>query len=268
VGVDGEPPIALGPGDTILVPHGAAQILSDQPQRDPILLSDLLAATGFDGSGTLRVGVSEGARSTVLICGLCSFDGGHPLLQALPRRIVLRSGDAIGEGWLADALRYMSYEANAGRAGGNAVIGRLADILLIQAVRAELGRSDATSGFLAALKQPAISRALQGIHKRPAEDWTIDSLAREAGISRSRFAETFNAVVGIPPARYLAEWRLEKARRMLLDTRLSVAEIAMRVGYESLPSFTRRFGKQYGIGPGSYRRQPAPEPAAELRATP
>jgi AraC-like DNA-binding protein len=68
-------------------------------------------------------------------------------------------------------------------------------------------------------------------------------------------------VVGIPPARYLAEWRLEKARRMLLDTRLSVAEIAVRVGYESLPSFTRRFGKQYGVGPGRYRRQPAPEPA-------
>src|SRR6185369_11025263 len=117
------------------------------------------------------------------ICGLCSFDGSHPLLQALPRRIVLRAADSIGEGWLADALRYMSYEANAGRPGGGAVIGRLADILLIQAVRAELNRSDATSGFLAALKQPAIGRALQGIHARPADDWTIDSLAREAGIS-------------------------------------------------------------------------------------
>jgi AraC-like DNA-binding protein len=259
VGVDGEKPIALSAGDTILVPHGAAQVLSDKPDRRPILLADLLAATGFDGSGTLRVGVAEGERSSVLICGLCSFDGSHPLLQALPRRIVLRAGDSIGEGWLADALRYMSYEANAGRPGGNAVIGRLADILLIQAVRAELNRSDATSGFLAALKQPAIGRALQGIHARPAEDWTIDSLAREAGISRSRFAESFNAVVGIPPARYLAEWRLEKARRMLLDTRLSVAEIAVRVGYESLPSFTRRFGKRYGIGPGGYRRQPAKE---------
>jgi hypothetical protein len=167
-------------------------------------LSDLLAATGFDGSGSLQVGVNEGERPTVLVCGLCSFDGSHPLLQALPSRIVLRAEDNIGEGWLADALRYMSYEANAGQPGGNAVIGRLADILLVQAVRAQLKRDESSSGFLAALRQPAIGRALQKIHAEPAADWTIDALAREAGISRSRFAESFNAVMGIPPARYLA----------------------------------------------------------------
>jgi AraC-like DNA-binding protein len=262
VGVEDEAPIMLAAGDTVLVPHGAAQVLGDRPARAPILLTDLLAATGFDGGGTLRIGVNEGQRRAVLICGLCRFDGSHPLLQALPRRIVLRAADSIGEGWLADALHYMSYEANAGRPGGNAVIGRLADILLIQAVRVELNRSDAATGFLAALKQPAIARALHEIHARPAADWTIASLARAAGISRSRFAESFNTVVGMPPARYLAEWRLEKARRMLLDTSLSVAEIAVRVGYESLPSFTRRFGKRYGIGPGGYRRRPVAEGAA------
>lgn len=246
----------LGPGDVVLIPHGAAQILSDTPGRPPMALADVLAAAKFDGSGPLSMGVRPGERFVRLICGFCRFDPGadHPLLQALPPAILVRAGESVGENWLADALRYMSYEAQGELAGGTAILDRLADIVTIQCVRTLLGRDGPGTGFIAALKDPPVARALAAIHGAPARDWTVGTLAREAGLSRSRFAELFTARLGMPAARYLMEWRLHKARRLLADTRLSVAEIAHRVGYESLPSFTRRFTRQFGVGPGRYRR--------------
>ena len=131
---------------------------------------------------------------------------------------------------------------------------RLADIVAIQAIRALLRREESDAGFLGALGEPAVARALGAVHARPGHAWTVASLAREAGLSRSRFAELFAARLGMPVARYLAEWRLQIARKILGETRLSVAQIAHSVGYESLPSFTRRFTRRYGVGPGRFRR--------------
>lgn len=249
-------PTLLSAGDVVLIPHGAEQILSDKAGRPPVPLPRILEQTKFDGSGPLSIGVRPGERFTRMICGFCRFDPGaeHPLLRALPAAILLRGGENLGENWLADALRYMSYESQSELPGAGAILDRLADIVLIQGVRSLLQSGGGESGFIAALRDHSIARALAAIHARPERDWTVDSLAREAGLSRSRFAELFTARLGMPVARYVAEWRLQKARRLLSDTRLSVAEIAHRVGYESLPSFTRRFTRQFGVGPGRFRR--------------
>lgn len=249
-------PTLMTAGDVVLIPHGAEQILSDVAGRPPMDLPQILELVKFDGSGPLSIGVRPGERFARLICGLCRFDPGadHPLLRALPAAILVRASENLGEAWLADALRYMSYESHADLPGAGAILDRLADIVLIQGVRSLLSASEGGTGFIAALRDHTLSRALAAIHARPERDWTVDLLAREAGLSRSRFAELFTARLGMPVARYLAEWRLQKARKLLSETRLSVAEIAHRVGYESLPSFTRRFTRQFGIGPGRFRR--------------
>jgi AraC-like DNA-binding protein len=249
-------PTLMTAGDVVLIPHGAEQILSDAAGRPPIDLPQILEMVKFDGSGPLSIGVRPGERFVRMICGFCRFDPGadHPLLRALPAVIMVRASENLGEAWLADALRYMSYESQSDLPGAGAILDRLADIVLIQGVRSLLSASEGGTGFIAALRDHTLSRALAAIHAKPERDWTVDLLAREAGLSRSRFAELFTARLGMPVARYLAEWRLQKARKLLSDTRLSVAEIAHRVGYESLPSFTRRFTRQFGIGPGRFRR--------------
>ncbi|MGE0153089.1 MAG: AraC family transcriptional regulator [Reyranellaceae bacterium] len=261
-------PTLLSAGDVVLIPHGAEQVLSDAAGRQPVDLPRILEAVKFDGSGPLSVGVRPGERFVRMICGFCRFDPGadHALLRALPAALLLRASETLGETWLADALRYMSYESHSDLPGAGAILDRLADIVLIQGVRALLQSAAASTGFIAALRDRNLARALAAIHAAPERDWTVEALAREAGLSRSRFAELFSVRMGMPAARYLAEWRLQKARRLLSDTRLSVAEIAHRVGYESLPSFTRRFTRQFGVGPGRFRRvglEPAtPEAAA------
>ena len=249
----------LAAGDVALVPHGAEQTLADAPGRQALELPEVFAAARFDDTGPLSLGLRPGERFCRMICGFYRFDPGadHPLIRSLPPLIVLRAAENPGENWLADALRLMSHEAQADLPGAGAILDRLADIVLVQGVRSLAQRAEGGDGVYAALSDRSLSRALAAIHAKPEADWTVEALAREAGLSRSRFAELFTARLGMPVARYLAEWRLQKARRLLGDTRLSVAEIAHRVGYESLPSFTRRFTRQFGVGPGRFRRDAA-----------
>jgi transcriptional regulator GlxA family with amidase domain len=121
------------------------------------------------------------------------------------------------------------------------------------------------AGYLAALADPQLSQALAAIHQQPGIAWTIGALARRAGMSRARFALRFGAVVGVAPIAYLTTWRLMKARALLANSTLDMAEIAARCGYASVPSFTRRFKQAVGIGPGAWRRsarsgEPVPDP--------
>ncbi|MCG8695517.1 MAG: AraC family transcriptional regulator [Minwuiales bacterium] len=250
-------PIALETGDFVFIPHGAAQVLSDAPDRAPRDLPDVLSEAGFTGAGVLRAGDPDAARPARLICGFCGFDDGadHPLLRSLPSHILIRAAEAMNYPWLGDAVRFIAYEAEGDNLGRSAIVDRLSEILFIQAVRAHAAKPDGGRDFFGGLADPNLSRALAAIHAEPAAPWTLERLAREAGLSRSRFAELFHARVGQPPAQYLADWRLQKARVLLTETRLSTAEIAHRVGYASLPSFSRLFKRRFGVGPGQYRRE-------------
>jgi len=249
-------PQQLSAGDLMVIPHGAAQILSDRPDRRAMDLPDLLARTAFDGTGPLQLGLPGEQPETRLICGFCDVDAAsrHPFLASLPRYLLLRSDDSLNSPWLADGIRFMTHEAHSGEPGHRAVLDRLAEILVIQSLRVALSSGDGSSGFLNALRHPGIGRAIAAIHRAPATGWSVTSLAREAGVSRSRFAGLFRDMVGQPPMDYVTDWRLLKARRLLTTTRLSVAEVAHQVGYASLPSFTHRFKQRFGIGPGAWRK--------------
>ena len=141
------------------------------------------------------------------------------------------------------------------RWGRQLVQNKLADSLFTMAVCEYVRRAEHPRGLLAALTDARLSRALSAVHERPGEEWTIQAMAQEAGMSRTAFAELFAATVGMPPIQYLAHWRATEARRLLRDRRFSVARIAEMTGYKSEAAFRRFFKRMEGIGPGRVRRR-------------
>jgi AraC-like DNA-binding protein len=112
----------------------------------------------------------------------------------------------------------------------------------------------AQSGWLAGLRDPLVSRALGLVHARYAEDWTTGSLAREAGLSRSAFAERFTRFLGDPPMRYLARHRMNIAANLLRNGRQNVCNVAYSIGFNSEAAFNRAFKKEFGVPPGIWRK--------------
>ena len=130
----------------------------------------------------------------------------------------------------------------------------MTEILFVQAIRDWLSRRDVASGVLKALGDQKMARALAAVHSRPDHRWTVESMAREAGLSRTVFAERFHELANTTPMQYVTAWRLEKAKSLLLESDHSVEEVAELVGYRSVAAFSRIFSRHLGMGPGALRR--------------
>jgi AraC-like DNA-binding protein len=200
-----------------------------------------------------------GGAPTSIVCGTVRF--GHPaartLVALLPRTIVIDgAGSPPPEAdWMQSTLRLIAAEGQALRPGGEAVITRLSDILVIQAIRSWIARDPAgQTGWLGALQDPRIGRAMSLVHRDPAQAWSVASLARETAMSRSAFAARFTQLVGEPVMRYVTRWRMQVALDRLREDDVSVAELATRLGYESEAAFSRAFKRNVGISPGAARR--------------
>jgi AraC-like DNA-binding protein len=173
----------------------------------------------------------------------------------LPR--VLRASDREGApgGWLSRLMEVAEAEARSPRPGGEAVLGRLSELMFVEIVRRHLETlSPNRTGWLAGLRDPHVGRALAALHARPGEPWTIDALGHEAGLSRSALAERFTALVGEPPIQYLGRWRMQVASGLLATTHDGIAAIGGRVGYASEAAFNRAFKKLVGVPPATWRR--------------
>jgi AraC-like DNA-binding protein len=141
------------------------------------------------------------------------------------------------------------------RPGGETVITRLADILVIQAIRSWIAQDpSAQTGWLGALRDKQVGRAITLIHRDPARAWTVASLAAEVAMSRSAFAARFTELVGEPPMHYVARWRMHVALASLREDGATLGELAMRLGYQSEAAFSRAFKRFIGVSPGSVRR--------------
>ena len=252
----GGPVVHLEAGDLVLVPHGAEHVLADTPDTPCRTVDEVVEAAGFTGSGTLVYGGEDQGGPARLVCGHFEYDEGftHPLLVQLPPALVVRWSQAVQGSPLEDVFRFITREVQEGRPGHQAVIHRLSEVLFVQAVRFWADDVGSHGGFLAALDDPGLARALSAIHQEPSGDWTLASLARKAAMGRTSFAERFRDVVGETPHQYLTAWRIQKARRLLEETRLSQERIALRVGYDSSASLSRAFKKVTGSPPGAYRR--------------
>ena len=228
--VEGANSCHLRPGDLALVPHG---------------------------EGHRLVGAA-GVTSTTVICGVVRFDhpAAHHLIRLLPKVIGVDVWSSPEIEWIQSTLRFMAAEARELRPGGETVITRLADILVIQAIRSWIARDPAAqTGWLGALRDQQIGRAIALVHRDPARNWTVASLAMAVGMSRSAFAARFSQLVGEPAVRYVTRWKMHAALMWLKEENAALSEIASRLGYESEAAFSRAFKRFVGISPGAARRR-------------
>jgi AraC-like DNA-binding protein len=253
IDVPGEPVRELHVGDLALVPHGRGHRLLSEPGCPAPDLFDLPRQTVSDRYEILRHG-GGGSAATVL-CGAVCFD--HPsarrLIEVLPALLVLEASPRLD--WMQSTLRLLAAEASHLRPGGDAVITRLADILVIQALRAWMEQDAAAQvGWLAALRDRQIGQALALIHRDPTQPWTLARLARAVAMSRSAFAARFTTLVGEPVMHYVTRWRMQLAYSLLQADEMPVAALAERFGYESEAAFSRAFKRVIGQSPGACRR--------------
>lgn len=251
---EGEP-IRLRQGDLALIPAGASHVISDSSDRKPVALETVLQDVGYSGSGTLIVGEGCKNAATQLMCGHFTFAEGsnHPLLRSLPSIIHVSAGLRSSTFWLDEALRLMARQMADLNPGSMAVVRRMSEIIFIETVRSSASQSAELARLIEALSDPKISRAIAAMHREVATQWTVEALANEAAMSRSRFAARFQELVGCGPLTYLAEWRLQKACAMLREGKVSVQEVAGRIGYQSPAAFTRAFANMFGESPSSFR---------------
>ena len=249
-------PIHLESGDLILIPHGAEHVLADTPDTPCRTVDEVVKAAGFTGQGALVFGGEDAGGPTRLVCGHFAFDEGlhHPLLAQLPPALVVRWDESVRDSPLEDAFRFVAREVQEARPGHEAVVQRLSEVLFVQAVRFWADHAEADEGLLAALSDPRLGGALSAMHEAPGQRWTLETLSRRAAMGRSAFAERFREVVGETPLQYLTQWRMQRAKRLLEDSHLTLERVATTVGYESAAAFSRVFKKITGSSPGAYRR--------------
>ena len=249
--------IRVHAGEVLVVAQGGAHTLASDPQLAPVPIESLLPPKGQSPLTELVCGGA--GDETLLVCGLLACDPRlcRPLLQALPplMAVPLRS-DPSGD-WIDVTVRQSLVEVNSGRAGAGAVLARLAELLFVEALRRHVeSLGSEQPGWLGALRDTNVGRALALLHREPGRDWTVDALARDAGCSRSVLAERFTHYLGLPPMRYLTRWRLAVAASALRSQDgARLARVAEDVGYASETAFNRAFKREFGHSPQRWRRQ-------------
>ena len=249
--------VRVAQGDLVIIPRGAAHDLFCGYTTDPTVLplDRVLEQSGFSGHGVLVHGGTDDARETQLICGhfaLARF-ARHLIFDRLPSYIHIRDYGSVAGGWLEATLRLIAAETGAGRLGGDLVALKLSEAIFAQALRVYIENEGPDRIGLAGFADPQISRALDAFHEAPNHDWTIEKLAREAGVSRTGFAVRFSDKMGVTPMQYLTSWRMQVACRSLIEAEMSISEAAHATGYASESALTRVFKKEVGTTPAAFR---------------
>jgi AraC-like DNA-binding protein len=247
--------VELHEGDLIMFPHGDGHRLGSDLQLAPVG-AEVLVEPSPEG-GLARINHGGGGARTRFVCGFLACDKRlcRPLLGALPRMLRVELGDGPASAWITATLRHGASETHAPRPGSDALLGRLSELLFVEAIRhytASLPQEQL--GWLAGLRDPFVGKALALLHAEPARDWEVEELARQSGLSRSALNERFNALIGEPPMQYLTGWRLALASQALASSNDAVARIAERVGYDSEAAFNRAFKREFGVPPAAWRR--------------
>jgi AraC-like DNA-binding protein len=252
----GHPPIRLREGDLIAFPQGDAHILSSAPGMEGAPEMAALARSTPQLPIVYDLGGGGPERARVVCCFLgCDERPFNPLLTSLPAVIHHpAAGRQASTGWLSTLVAVAASESVKSRAGGHNVLSRISELMFVETIRCHLeSLPDASTGWLAGLRDPMVGQALTALHAAAGEPWTVGRLARVVGLSRSTFADRFTAMVGQPPMLYLALWRMQLASRLLI-TGGQVAAVAAAVGYESEAAFSRAFKKLVGESPARWRR--------------
>jgi AraC-like DNA-binding protein len=255
-GLVGRAPLGLGPGDVIVFPQGDAHFMAGSPAprhatrtgSDDVAAMLRLASPPFP----MRTG-GGGSGGAEIVCGFlgCDMRPFNPLIATLPRVLHVRAEESNTH--LNALIELTLAEAAAPRAGGEATLARLSELMFIEIVRRHLQTLPEGTGWLSGLRDPVVGRALSLLHGDPSHAWTIEGLARAAHLSRSALAERFRRFTGLPPMQYLAQWRMQLAAGMLSEGQANVAAVASEVGYGSEAAFSRAFKRLVGLSPSDWR---------------
>ncbi len=243
--------IELAEGDLVFVPHGSAHWIADKATSLRMPSPEFVKAR--------RAGIpvfNTGGEITTLIAGHFEFDYQplHPFLKDMPSVIHIRQYVTENQVLLRQVTQLMLEELNNERPGSSVMLKCLSEIMFINIIRAYLEQAMPGSGFLSALNDPRISKALKLMQDSPQNDWTLGSLASEIGMSRSVFFNQFKKLVHETPLSYLTNWRVRQAQKLLLTDNSNISEIATKVGYRSEAAFNRIFKSKTGQTPAVYRR--------------
>jgi AraC-like DNA-binding protein len=249
------PALTVRAGEIVLLPSNDPHRLGSSVSLPAVSAAELIEP-GASG-GLARIVHGGGGERTRILCGfLGTTTVKPPIAQVLPPALSVSVDQDSAGAWIESSFRFASQELAAGGSGSPAIVARLAELLFIEAVRrhvASLPREQ--RGWLAGFRDPIVGRALALIHGRREHRWTVPALAREAGASRSAFAERFTGLIGETPMRYLSRQRLRFAAQQLHDSRASISRLALDVGYESEAAFSRAFKREFGKTPAAWRKQ-------------
>ena len=266
--VGDEAPLKLEQGDVVMVPRGDTHRMSSELQ--PTVPVSPGAEMTFPLPGeivTVRHGA--GGERTRLVCGYLAID--HrlcaALIDALPRAFRVSAGSTEVSAWLQTYLRIWLIERGEDQPGGACVLAKLSELMFVDAIRRYVeSLPPDQAGWLCGLKDPYVGKVLGLMHGHPTRTWTVESLAREVGLSRSALADRFTALLGRSPMQYLTQWRLTLAAHLLRTTNKSASVVAHDVGYESEAAFNRAFRREFGAPPAAWRRRDGSGQRAEHAA--
>jgi AraC-like DNA-binding protein len=247
---DGHGPLTLEAGDFVLIPsaHGFTNSSIDPEPPDALASKPVQLA-----NGEFRLGEQDAPADVRMLIGHCSFASPDAalLVSLLPRMVHVR-----GEPRLATLVQLVIDESRAQRPARDVILARLLEVLLIEALRSSTG-SEASPGLVRGLADCRLAAALKCMHERPAYQWNVVELAKEAALSRSAFFQRFTRAVGAAPMEYLLAWRMALAKNLLRRREAGIAEIAERVGYGSASTFSVAFARHVGLPPARYLREHA-----------
>jgi AraC-like DNA-binding protein len=258
----GMDPVRFECGDILVFPQAEPYALLSAPDQEPEF--DVDGTTQFlreMATGQLPFVVREGGSGperTQFVCGYlgCDMRPFNPLLETLPRFLRVKRSGTDRDDPLDGLIRLTLTEARTRRFGGRAIGLRLSELIFVEVLRRHLeSLPEGRSGWLAGLRDPSIGQVLGLLHEDPARGWTLDELARSAGLSRAVMADRFAQVVGCAPMRYLTLWRMQIAARLIADRRMNIAAVAHEVGYASEAAFSRAFKRTTGVSPASWRNE-------------
>ena len=257
--------VELAAHDLVLLPHGGGHVLCDEPSSTTVELAAFLARERAERGPTppnepfvLTTGRRLRNRTrSELICGRYTvmFAERHPVLRLLPEVIHIPAREAMAHIGIQATLGQLLREIADRDVGTERVIASLLEVLFVHILRHWIDTNpDSATGWLGALRDDAIGRALVELHTAPAKPWTVASLARAVGMSRAALARRFTGKVGEPPLAYLRKLRLGMSMRELAETSRPIVDIASSLGYASQFAFNRAFRQLHGVPPGTFRR--------------
>ena len=250
VGSDAHDAVKAEGADIIMLPNGTSHWIADKPGRK--LVSSARAGEACELGSPL---FQKGRITNRLICGLVNFNQGasHPILDALPDMMHFSMLESAGPIW--SVVKLIDAEMQGSRNRNSRIADRLTEVLFLQLLNHYVRENKEASGFLAALRDRRVYRALALIHKEPEFNWTLASLGERVGMSRATLVRRFQDIVGTAPMAYIADWRIMKAHSLIKYSTTSLEHVAEATGFTSARTLSRAFQRQYGCTPSKLRRR-------------